>query len=127
MFKFIKKIIDNLFGKKKEKCKINPEDFRVGFLWKPIAENSKKLVVLMPPSATGRTVHSAHLELGGSRIETASYSGVHNGGREHYRFSKPGGGYPPGVVFVCRVDGCGLKYTIANPSSRYDGSIRPSV
>lgn len=116
-----------LIGKKEKKCKLNPSDFKSGFIWKPIAEHNSNVVVLLPANATGRTKKQGHLEQGGKIIESANYTGIGNGNREHYRFSKTGAKYPKNIQFVCDVDNCKFKYHITNPGSRYDSVLIPSV
>lgn len=103
-----------------------PGDYRAGFLWKPVSENRDKLVVLIPKAFTGHSRKDGLL-YSSSGIERGSYSGVANGDREHYRFSKAGGSYPSEVEF--RVS-CGQHlwcWRIPRPAERYDGKITPTV
>ena len=89
-----------------------------GFLWKPVSEE-KKLVVLLPAAFTGKTSMAGSLHYGGSQLEPARYTGVANGGREHYRFSKPGASYPAGVEFrITDVSGTSWAWTITKPEAR---------
>ena len=83
------------------------------FLWKPVSENNGKLVVLLPARLTGKvngvTVNG----------ESGNFSGVHNGGREHYRYSKPGGSYAaPARINASLKAGGSESWTVTNPSSR---------
>lgn len=82
----------------------------VGFLWKPISESNGKLVVLVPEGGKN----------GGCSVngEGGAYSGTANGGREHYRYSKPGGAYPPGVACVTVMG----TFIIPDPALRYEGA-----
>ncbi len=112
---------------KEDECELNPQEFRSGFIWKPIAEHNPNVVVLMPANATGRTKTRAHLEQDGKVLEVANYTGIGNGNREHYRFSKTGSRYPKNIKFVCEVDKCTFKYHIANPAQRYDGNVTPTA
>jgi hypothetical protein len=46
---------------------------------------------------------------------------VANGGREHFRFNKPGADYPKDLtVEVTMKDGSIKTYKIPDPSQRYD-------
>ena len=53
-------------------------------------------------------------------IEQGDFSGdKHNGRRAHFRFSKPGGGYPDGVYVVAQLEnGETATFEIENSSSR---------
>lgn len=89
-----------------------------GFLWKPVSDE-KKLVVLLPAAFAGKTSTAGSLHYGGSQLEPARYTGVANGGREHYRFSKPGAAYPAGVEFkITDVSGASWAWTITKPGAR---------
>lgn len=91
-----------------------------GFLWKPSGENTKKLVVLLPPQFTGITrTDSAGLWSDGNRVESARYANVGNGNREHYRFGKAGAAYPAGIQFrITTKTGKVWVWSIAKPASR---------
>jgi hypothetical protein len=90
-----------------------------GFLWKPISESDSKLVVLLPPSFTGLVESARLLGPNGDEIESGRYRGSGNGGREHFRFSQPGGNYPQGVVVEALLkNGEKVLFKITDPSQR---------
>ena len=90
-----------------------------GFLWKPISDNTKKLVVLLPPQYTGQVRGCYIASPSGAPIETGSFASVANGGREHYRYSKPGSGYPNGCHAVAMLKAGGsVHWTVPNTSAR---------
>lgn len=98
---------------------IGPQGQGGGFIWKPIGENTKKLVILLPPQYTGhvRGVYIANANR--VAMETGNPTGVGNGGREHFRFSKPGSGYGSGVYAVAVLKAGGsIHWPIPNGSSR---------
>jgi len=85
---------------------------RGDFLWKPVAE-SGGLVVLMDSGLTGLI---AGVTADG---EPGNFTGVGNGNREHYRWSKEGPQWPPNVRLTAALkDGTSLTYVIADPSNR---------
>jgi hypothetical protein len=92
------------------------------FLWKPRGENSNRLVVLLPAQYTGNIGKVFIQSPSGQVLETGGFSGVHNGGREHYRFSKPGSSYLNGSRLVMDLKAGGSKsWTISNTGSRTGG------
>ena len=98
---------------------IGPQGEGGGFLWKPSGESTGKLVVLLPPQYTGHVSACFVGTRGGSVIEQGNYAGVHNGDREHYRYSKPGSAYPAGVVVVADLkSGGSVHWPIPSPGSR---------
>ncbi|MEX2607352.1 MAG: hypothetical protein WD708_08405 [Kiritimatiellia bacterium] len=69
-----------------------------GFLWKPVAESTGALVVLLPPGTRGRTEGVATIS-GSFGSESAPLRHEHhNGGRPHFYFSKPGGAYGANIT-----------------------------
>ena len=95
-----------------------------GFLWKPVSESNGNLVVLFPPNLTG-TISSAGIysslpPSNENLIEQGDFSGdSHNGGRAHFRFSKPGGFYPDGVYVIAQLaNGETATFEIENSSHR---------
>ena len=85
---------------------------RGDFLWKPVAE-SGGLVVLMDSGLTGLI---AGVTADG---EPGNFTGVGNGNREHYRWSKEGPQWPPNVmVIVTLADGLPITYVVADPANR---------
>jgi hypothetical protein len=90
------------------------------FLWKPVSESDKNLVVLLP----------SHFRKRLDRVELRHSGGVENGrftgdtmneNRVHYRFSRPGSRYGANITLVA-VAKTGETYTwnIPNGGSRYD-------
>jgi hypothetical protein len=89
--------------------------YRSGFLWKPVAESGGRLVVLLPPAFAGHVVGECELWRYGDRLEASKLHAVANGGRPHYRFSKPGAGYVHGgdpitVAAHVRTPSGGIAY-----------------
>lgn len=98
---------------------IGPVGQSGGFLWKPISESNGKLVVLLPPQYTGQVSGQYVASPDGSPLDSGNYGGVHNGGREHYRYSKPGGSFPGGSHAVAMLKAGGsVHWTIPNTASR---------
>ncbi len=99
-----------------------------GFLWKPSSDNNSKLVVLFPPSISG-SIQSAGLytsvpPTSENMIESGRFSGVGNGARTHFRFSKSGGQYSDGIYAVGILkDGSYVSYKISDTSSRQESKI----
>jgi hypothetical protein len=98
-----------------------------GFLWKPISESDGKLVVLLPASQTGSVsyaeLYSSLPPSEETLLEKGRFSGdTHNGGRAHFRFSKPGGAYPDGAYVVATLfDGSQVSFQINDSSGRNGG------
>jgi hypothetical protein len=92
-----------------------------GFLWKPVSDSNGKLVVLAPAGLTGKIRDCRVLRSSGAVIEAGRYVGVHNGGREHFRFNRPGRDYPAGCIAELRLkNGNRRHYVIPSPGQRYD-------
>jgi len=92
-----------------------------GFLFKPVSESNGNLVVLLPANLTHMIEKVLLKDEDGNEIETGNMSGIHNGGREHFRFSKPGAKYASGLSVEVRLkDGTSMVYEIPDPSKRYD-------
>lgn len=92
-----------------------------GFVWKPHSESTGKLVVLLPNSLTDGYREAWIKNQDGEIIEKGSFAGAtHNGGREHYRFSKHGNGY--GNVFLVSQDRSGnlVHWPIPSGANRWD-------
>lgn len=91
----------------------------VGFLFKPISDSDGKLAVLLPPRLSGLVKSVTLVGPNGEILETGRYAGNGNGGREHFRFSKPGGQYPDGLtVEVTLATSELVKYFIRETSER---------
>lgn len=90
-----------------------------GFLYKPQAESSGNLVILLPSKYRDSRVVLKDAE--GNVLEEGRSSGYANGDREHFRFSQSGSKYPKGVVVEMTLsDGSVLRHQIEDPSMRYD-------
>lgn len=83
------------------------------FVWKPQSESNGRLVVLLPASYA--SVQSITISGSGGR-ESASRSAIANGGRPHYRFSRPGSAYGHNIT----VSGGGRSWHVPNGASRVD-------
>lgn len=90
-----------------------------GFLYKPVSESDGKLVVLLPPRLSGLVQGLTLIGPNGEVIEQGRYTGNGNGGREHFRFSKPGAQYPDGLtVQATLATGELVRYIIRETSER---------
>lgn len=93
-----------------------------GFLFKPISDSDGKLAILLPPRLTGLAQGVRLMSPSGELLETGRYSGNGNGDREHFRFTKPGGGYPDGLTVEVLIKGGEIvRYTIDETSERNEG------
>lgn len=92
-----------------------------GFLFKPRSDGDGRLVILLPREMT-RDVASVTLrDASGRVVDTGQSRGVANGGREHFRFGKEGGAYPPDLTVEVKLrDGSTKQYSIPDPAKRYD-------
>lgn len=98
---------------------IGPQGEGGGFIWKPVGENSGRLVVILPPQYTGYASSAYVASASGSPIEGGAYSGVANGGRMHFRFSKPGSGYGRNILVVATLKAGGaVHWPIPNGAAR---------
>lgn len=87
------------------------------FLWKPVADKDGKLVVLLPSKLTGDVNRVRLLSPDGKQVIAQSkFSGIGNGDRGHYRFSKPGAEYPPNTKVEIIMDD-GNRYRVNIPST----------
>lgn len=99
----------------------NPLDGPEGFLFKPVSDTRGTLVVLLPKQMTGNIESMVLKALSGEELERGVFSGVANGDREHFRFTKPGSQYPRDLVVEVKLrDGSYKTYNIEDPSRRYD-------
>jgi hypothetical protein len=96
-----------------------------GFLFKPTSESDGKLVVLLPPRLAGLVKGLSLVGPNGEVIEAGRFTGNGNGGRDHYRFSRPGGQYADGLtVQAALTTGELVRYTIRETSQRTE-NIQP--
>jgi len=92
-----------------------------GFLFKPVSDNNGNLVILVPADLTGNVASVVVKDSEGNILEEGRSGGVGNGGREHFRYGKPGASYPANTVVEVRLnDGTAKQYLIPDPSQRYD-------
>lgn len=96
-----------------------------GFLFKPEADHSGKLVVLLPHKMAYQVESVLLKNDKGKVVEEGSSSGFANGDRfgerEHFRFDKPGADYPKNLEVVVKLkNGKQKVYKIPDPSRRYD-------
>lgn len=104
----------------------SPRDGNGGFLWKPQADNTPRtLVVLLPPEFNGVTatveLHRAQPPTAGTLIERGRYTGIANGNRGHWRYTRPGADYGANVVvLVWRDNGSRVGYVIPSGAERVD-------
>lgn len=98
-----------------------------GFLFKPVSESDGKLVVLLPSRLSGLIAGVQLYDPAARLLEAGRYTGVGNGGREHFRFNKPGSGYPDGTtVEVSLKTGDKLRYVVGDTSQRVE-NINPQT
>jgi hypothetical protein len=96
------------------------EDGPEGFVYKPVSDSDGNLVVLLPAEFTG-AISQLVLKEGDEVIAKGRFTSVANGGREHYRFSKPGKEYPDGLTVEATLeDGRKVTYAISDSSRRWD-------
>lgn len=94
-------------------------DGKDGFLWKPVSESTGKLVVLTKGESEAKIYKAIEEPIGSGTyiksefVESGVFSSIANGGRHHYRFSKPGSGYGPDPVYFDDI-------LIIDPSIRND-------
>lgn len=92
-----------------------------GFLYKPVSESDGNLVILLPKEMAMQVVGLILKDEEGETVATGRSAGYHNGGREHFRFNKPGKKYPDNLtVEVQMKDGSAVTYTVPDSSLRYD-------
>lgn len=92
-----------------------------GFVWKPVSDSDGKLAVLLPEKFSNNVAGVTLKSADGQTLEEGRFTGIGNGNRAHFRFDKPGGGYPPGTIVEAHMkDGSTKTYRIDDPSSRYD-------
>lgn len=96
------------------------------FLFKPVSDSDGKLAVLLPPKLSGLVAGVRLVGPNGEVLESGRYAGNGNGGRDHFRFNRPGGGYPDGLsVEVALKTGEIVRYLIRETSQRTE-NISPS-
>lgn len=94
------------------------------FLWKPISEKDRRLVILLPAHLTGKVDSVTVWDADGKVLEKGNYCGVANGGREHYRFTRKGGTFPDGArVELSLKDGGEKRITVKDTSRQLTRKI----
>ena len=89
-----------------------------GFLWKPESDKNQKLAILLPPNLAGKVAEVIVLSPDGKRtLQRGKYSGVGNGAREHYRFSKAGSEFPDGSIVVIKLKNGTTKHMVIKETS----------
>ena len=83
-----------------------------GFLWKPVSDSNGNLVVLLPSQYNGKV---SSVSVNG---EKGSFSGIANGNRSHWRFSKPGAAYGSNARVVAATSGGNVSWTVPNGGAR---------
>ena len=91
-------------------------------MWKPVSDKDGDLAILIPKQLTGKIKEVKILNRDGTKsIAKGKYSGVGNGNREHYRFAKPGSGYPDGAIVLIKLeDGTSRHVRISDTSRRIE-------
>lgn len=90
-----------------------------GFLYKPTSDTTGKLVVLLPSKLSGMIAGVKIYDPAGNLLESGRYTGNGNGGRDHFRFKKPGADYPDGLfVQATLTTGDTVLYRIGETSRR---------
>ena len=93
-------------------------DRSAGFLWKPESDKNQKLAILLPPNLAGKVAEVIVLSPDGKRtLQRGKYSGVGNGAREHYRFSKAGSEFPDGSIVVIKLKNGTTKHMVIKETS----------
>jgi len=92
------------------------------FLWKPVSDKDGKLAILLPSRLTGKVKSVTILSADKTKIlAKGKYSGVGNGDREHFRFSKAGSSYPDNaIVLITMKDGKTYNVKVKETSDRYE-------
>ena len=97
-----------------------------GFLFKPVSDSDRKLAILLPPRLAGLVQGVDLISPSGDKIESGRYAGNGNGGRDHFRFTRPGGDYSDGLnVEVRLTTGEVVRYKIPETSARTE-NISPA-
>lgn len=82
-----------------------------GFVWKPISESDRNLVVLLPPQYRGRVGETYLADSAGNVIEVGWFSGDDiNGNRPHFRWTRPGAAYGTDLYVVTDVTDTGAVH-----------------
>jgi len=75
-----------------------------GFIWRPHSTRDGNLVILPPVELTGKVARVTIVSPErGEVLAKGRYSGIANGGREHYRFTQRGEFFPNGSVLQLQL------------------------
>jgi hypothetical protein len=89
------------------------------FLWKPDSDKDGKLAVLLPSTLTGRIKSVSVLSPDGKKVlQKGRFSGIGNGSREHYRFTKAGGAFPDRSIVLIKLEDGSLRHVKINDTSK---------
>lgn len=93
-----------------------------GFLWKPVGDHSRRLVVLLPPQYSARPVAAVYITTAaGEFVDGSAYTGIGNGNRRHYRFAKQGREYGGDVRVVAEItEADTVNWVIPNGAGRVE-------
>lgn len=93
-----------------------------GFLFKPISDNQGTLAVLVPEALAYKVAGVLLRDSNGTVVDEGYSTGYGElGTREKFSFSKRGGDYPKNLtVELHLLDGSISRYSIPDPSQRYD-------
>jgi hypothetical protein len=91
-----------------------------------VSDSDGKLAVLLPPNLAGLVQSVSLVGANGEVIESGRYAGNGNGGRDHYRFTKPGGQYSDGLSVIATLTNGQLVKYIINETSQRTENIEPS-
>lgn len=92
------------------------------FLWKPKSDKDGKLAILLPKNYSGKiaSVEILSPDEDSKVLAKGKASGIGNGDREHFRFTKAGGEFPDGsVVLITLKDGSEMQVPIKDTAARY--------
>ncbi len=103
------------------------ETGNTGFLFKPVSDSDGRLAILLPPNLAGQVQSVSLVGPNGEIIESGRYSGNGNGGRDHYRFTKPGGQYPDGLTVLATLANGDLIRYIINKTSERNENVQPAT
>ena len=96
-----------------------------GFLYKPVSDTTGKLVVLTPSKLAGLIQGVKLYDPAGKLIESGRYTGNGNGGRDHFRFTKPGSSYPDGMVVEVTLNTQDKVRYVINETSNRSENLTP--
>lgn len=118
-------------GPKQNVVALAAPDGAGGFLWKPVGDNSRLLVVLLPSEFNDRVtaveIHRATPPDADTFVESGVFSAIANGNRTHWRFTQPGAAYGQNVYVMVYTNDVGepgvqqiYSFPIANGAVRID-------